>query len=127
MIKISIVIEVKPKFIPHFRENNRRRLLRQISKQLSRGFPTTGIYHSHNTERKGGRLAPHIHLFVSVPDEKLEQYLDQLPSDLIKKDRTGYFQLSDRKCWVLDYNLSLLKYCLGSTRKYQPEIIYGRV
>jgi nitrogen regulatory protein PII len=127
MKKISVVIEVKPEFITHFRQSRRRRLLRQVSKQLSRGFTTIGIYHSHNTERKGGEFLPHVHLIVSVPDEKLEQYLDQLPSDLLKKDKTGYFQLSDRKRWVLDFNDSLLTYCLGSGRKHLPEIVYGRV
>lgn len=77
--------------------------------------------------RKGGVFAPHIHLFVYVPDERLEQYLDQLPSDLMKKDKTGYFQLSDREHWVLDFDDRLLAYCYGSTRKHLPEIVYGRV
>jgi hypothetical protein len=127
MKKISIVIEIKPKFIPHFRQNRRRRLLHQVSKQLSRGFPAYGIYHSHNTERKGGEFAPHIHLIVTVSDKRLEQYLDQLPNDLLMKDKTGYFQLSDRKRWAFDCNDNLLTYCLGSTRKHLPEIVYGRV
>ena len=127
MTKISIVIEVKPEFIQHFRQNRRRRLLRQISKHLSRGFQAIAIYHSHNTERKGGEFAPHIHLIVSVPDERLEQYLDLLPSDLVIKDKTGYFRLSDRERWAVDTDDTLLTYSLGSGRKHLPEIVYGRV
>ena len=34
MTKVSVVIEVKPEFTPHFRQNRRRRLLLQVSKQL---------------------------------------------------------------------------------------------
>lgn len=127
MNKISVVIEIKPEFIPHFRKNPRRRLLRQVGKQLSRGFTSIAIYHSHNTERKGGEFSPHIHLIVTVPDERLEKYLDQLPADLDQKDKTGYFQLSDRKRWAFDFDDRLLAYCLGSERKYPPEVVYGRV
>lgn len=125
--KVSVVIEVKSEFIPHFRKNRRRRLLRQVSKQLSRGFTSIAIYHSHNTERKGEEFSPHIHLIVTVPEERFDQYLDQLPADLEQKDKTGYFQLSDRERWAFNFDDSLLTYCLGSGRKHLPEIVYGRV
>jgi len=127
MTNISVVIEVKPKFFPHFRRKPRRRLLRQVSKQLSRGFPTIGIYHSHNTERKAGAFSPHVHLIVSVPDERLEKFLEQLPTDFAKKEKTGYFQLSDREHWAFDFDDRMLIYCLGAGRKHLPEIVYGRV
>jgi len=127
MTNISVVIEVKPKYFPHFKQTLRRRLLSQVSKQLSRGFPTYGIYHSHNTEHKGGEFNPHVHLLVSVPDECLERFLDGLPTDLEQKDETGYFQLSDHNRWVLDFDGSLLAYSLGSERRHLPKIVYGRV
>ena len=128
MIFVSVVVHVQSSFYPHFRENPRRRLLRGICKELSRGLPAIGVYHSHHSERKGGGFAPHCHLIVEVAPHRLEQFLNGLPQDLISKDKSGYFSLSPRKKWrIQSEKINAWQYILGPKRKHLPEIIYGRV
>ena len=128
MTIISVVLHVRPNFIPHFKANRRKRELRDICKQLSRGYAIRGVYHSHHTERKGGQFAPHLHLLIEVPDDRLDRFLDGLEDDLRHKDKRGYFQLSPRSSWVLERDgHRLWEYVLGTGRKHIPEIVYGRV
>ena len=143
MKSVSIVLDVKPAFIPHFRANRRKRLQREVCKELSRGFPALGVYHSNQSEEKGGDFAPHIHLIVDVPDDRLEQFLDGLEEDLRCKDTQGYFNLSPRHTWkIQDGKIAAWTYTLGnanadqkdsikpkgeSRRKHIPEIVLGRV
>lgn len=128
MTIVSVVLHIKPNFIPHFKAKKRKRELHHICKQLSRGYETLGVYHPHHTERKGGDFAPHLHLLITVPDNCLERFLDGLESDLRHKDKREYFQLSPRGSWVLSADkLRLWQYVLGAGRKHVPEIVYGRV
>ena len=128
MTIVSVVLHVRPNFIPHFKANRRRRELRDICKQLARGYESLGVYHSHHTERKGGQFAPHLHLLIEVPDDRLDRFQDGLDDDLRHKDQHGYFQLSPRSSWVLSADkLRLWQYVLGAGRKHTPEIVYGRV
>lgn len=125
---ISVVLHVRPNFIQHFKANRRRRELRDICKQLSRGYESLGVYHSHHTERKGGEFAPHLHLVIEVSSGCLSRFVDGLEGDLRHKDKRGYFQLSPRSSWVLAADkLRLWQYVLGTDRKHIPEIVYGRV
>ena len=143
MKSVSIVLDVKPAFIPHFRANRRKRLQREICKGLARGFPALGVYHSNQSEEKGGGFDPHIHLIVEVPDDCLRKFLDGLEDDLHHKDRQGYFNLSPRHLWkIQDAKIAAWSYALGdgnadrqgsikpkgeSRRKHMPEIVLGRV
>ena len=143
MTIISVVLHVRPNFSAHFRANRRKRLQSKICKELSRGFPALGVYHSSHSEEKGGDFAPHIHLIFEVPNDRLERFLDGLKEDLHHKDKQGYFDLSPRHMWkVQDEKISAWAYALGngnadikggikpkgeSRRKHMPEIVYGRV
>ena len=125
---VSVVIHVQREFYPHFRANRRKRLQYNICKELARGLPALGVYHSHHSEKKGGEFAPHCHLIVEVPDDRLERFLDGLESDLLHKDKQGYFSLSDRSEWLVqDDKLAGWTYTLGAGREHLPEIVLGRV
>jgi hypothetical protein len=71
MTIVSIVLHVRPKRTHLFRDTARKRIQHRICKNMSRGFTSLGVYHSHHSERKGGDFAPHIHLAVDVPDTPL--------------------------------------------------------
>lgn len=128
MIFVSLVIDVQSAFYPHFRANRRKRLLRSICKELSRGLPALGVYHSNHSKRKGGGFAPHCHLIVEVPSNQLERFLDGLPHDLSRKDKSRYFSLSPREKWIVQTDkIDGWTYVLGAEREHLPEIVYGRV
>lgn len=132
MTIVSIVLHVRPRQTHLFRDSTRRRTLHRICKELARGFASLGVYHSHQSERKGGDFAPHIHLAVDVPDDRLEQFLDGLPQDLRLKDSSQLFELSPREKWEtsseqLHQAVGLWAYVLGSGRQHLPTIVYGRV
>lgn len=123
---VAFVIEIKSAHRKHFQQKTQRRLLRNISKQLSRGFPAQGFYHSHNTQKKGSKFSPHIHMIVELPEEKVTEFFDGLHADLALKDKTGYFALSDKEHWKRDTDIKYLEYCLGPYRNHLPEIIYQK-
>lgn len=132
MTIVSIVLHVRPNHTRLFRDNSRLRTLHRISKELARGFPGIGVYHSHHSERKGGLFAPHLHLCIDVPDDRLERFLDGLHQDLRVKDASHLFELSPRSSWrtscePLHQAATLWAYVLGTGRKHLPPIVYGRV
>lgn len=129
---VSVVLHVRPQQARLFRDNSRRRIQHRICKELSRGLPSIGVYHSHHSERKGGAFAPHLHLCLDVPDSRLAAFLDGLPNDLRVKDSSQLFELSPRSSWrtscePLGQAVALWAYVLGAGRKHLPPIVYGRV
>lgn len=126
---VSIVLHVHPNRTRLFRDSSRRRTLHRICKELARGFPALGVYHSHHSERKGGAFAPHLHLCLDVPDDRLAQFLDGLPHDLRLKDSSKLFLLAPRNSWrtscePLHQTVGLWAYVLGAGRKHLPTIVY---
>ena len=131
---VSVVVHVRREFRPHFllqgplQENKRKRHYRYICKELSRGLPALGVFHSHHSEKKGGAFAPHCHLIVEVPNNRLERFLSGLPTDLLYKDKQGYFSLSAPSEWIIqDEKVNGWQYALGAGRKHTPEIVLGKV
>lgn len=132
MTIVSVVLHVRPRQTPLFRDSSRRRILHRICKELARGFPSIGVYHSHHSLKKGGAFAPHLHLCLDVPQERLAAFLDGLPQDLNLKDSSRLFELSPRKKWEtsnepLHQAVKLWAYVLGTGRKHLPSIVYARV
>jgi len=132
MTIVSVVLHVRPNHTRLFRDSSRRRTLHRICKELARGFPSIGVYHSHHSERKGGLFAPHLHFLVDVPDDRLAAFLAGLPQDLRLKDSSQLFELSPRSSWrtscePLHQAVALWAYVLGTGRKHLPPIVYGRV
>jgi len=128
MTIVSVVLHVQRRHTHLFRNSPRRRTLHRVCKELSRGFQTLAVYHSHHSERKGGAFAPHLHLIVDVPEERLECFLDGLPQDLRTKDTSGLFELSPRGTWrtscePLPQAIDLWAYALGAGRKHLPLIV----
>ena len=128
MTIVSVVLHVRSKKTHLFRDSARRRTLHRISKELSRSFPSLAVYHSHHSERKGGAFAPHLHLAVDVPDDRLAAFLDGLPQDLRIKDSSQLFELSPRNSWrtscePLSQAVGLWSYALGTGRKHLPLIV----
>lgn len=132
MTIVSIVLHVRPKRTHLFRDTARKRIQHRICKDLARGFTSLGVYHSHHSERKGGDFAPHLHLCLDVPEDRLAAFLDGLPQDLRLKDSSQLFELSPRAKWEtssepLNQAVGLWAYVLGTGRKHLPPIVYGRV
>lgn len=132
MTIVSVVLHVRAKKTHLFRDSARKRALHRICKDLSRGFHSLAVYHSHHSLKKGGAFAPHLHLCLDVPQERLAAFLDGLPHDLALKDRSQLFELSPRKKWKtssepLHQAVALWAYVLGTGRKHLPLIVYGRV
>ncbi len=132
MTIVSVVLHVHPRQARLFRDSSRRRVLHRICKELARGFPGIGVYHSHHSERKGGAFSPHLHVCLDVPADRLAAFLDGLPQDLRLKDSSHLFELSPRSSWrtscePLNQAVALWSYMLGSGRKHLPSIVYGRV
>lgn len=128
MTIVSVVLHVRPRQTRLFRDSARRRTLHRICKELARGFPGIGVYHSHHSERKGGAFAPHLHLCLDVPDDRLTAFLDGLPQDLRLKDSSQLFELSPRAKWEtsgepLNQAVGLWAYALGTGRKHLPLIV----
>ena len=131
---VSVVVHVRREFYPHFRlqgplqENRRKRHYRSICKELSRGLPALGVFHSHHSEKKGGAFAPHCHLIVQVPNDRLERFLRGLGADLRQKDKHCYFSLSAPSEWIIqDEKVDCWQYVLGNDRRHLPEIVLGKV
>ena len=78
MTIVSIVLHVRPNHTRLFRDSSRRRILHRICKELARGFPCIGVYHSHHSLKKGGAFAPYLHMCMDVPGDRLERFLDGL-------------------------------------------------
>lgn len=132
MTIVSIVLHVRPRQTRLFRESSRLRTLHRICKEISRGFTSIGVYHSHHSLKKGGAFAPHLHLCIDVPADRLATFLDGLPQDLRLKDSSHLFELSPREKWetsseTLHQAVALWAYVLGTGRKHLPPIVYGRV
>jgi hypothetical protein len=128
MTIVSVVLHVQRRHTHLFRDTSRRRTLHRVCKELSRGYQTLAVYHSHHSERKGGAFAPHLHLAVDVPDDRLAGFLDGLPHDLQVKDSSALFQLSPRGTWrtscePLHQAIDLWAYALGADRKHLPLIV----
>ena len=128
MTIVSVVLHVQRRRTHLFRDSSRRRTLHRICKELARGYPSLAVYHSHQSERKGGAFAPHLHLAVDVPDDRLDCFLDGLPHDLRTKDTSGLFELSPRGTWrtscePLHQAADLWAYALGAGRKHLPLIV----
>lgn len=128
MTIVSVVLHVKRHHTHLFRNSSRRRTLHRVCKELSRGFRFLAAYHSHHSERKGGAFAPHLHLILDVPEDRLECFLNGLPHDLHVKDTSGLFELSPRSTWrtscePLPQAIDLLAYALGAGRKHLPLIV----
>lgn len=132
MTIVSVVLHVRPNHTRLFRDSSRRRTLHRICKEISRGFSCLCVYHSHHSERKGGQFAPHLHLCLDVPEDRLAAFLGGLSQDLRLKDRSHLFELSPREKWEtssepLHQAVALWAYLLGASRKHLPSIVYGRV
>lgn len=128
MTIVSVVLHVQRRHTHLFRDSARRRTLHRVCKELSRGFRFLAAYHSHHSERKGGAFAPHLHLILDVPEDRLECFLDGLTDDLQVKDTSGLFELSPRCTWrtscePLRQATALWAYALGGDRKHLPLIV----
>ena len=132
MTIVSLVLHVRPNHTHLFRDSSRLRSLHRTSKELSRGFPCLCVYHSHHSLKKGGGFAPHLHLCIDVPEDRLERFLGGLQEDLRVKDSSHLFALSPREKWQtscepLHQAVKLWAYVLGTGRKHLPSIVYARV
>lgn len=128
MTIVSVVLHVQRRHVHLFRDTSRRRTLHRICKELSRGYQSLAVYHSHHSERKGGAFAPHLHLIVDVPDSRRAAFLDGLPQDLAIKDTSQLFELSPCSTWrtscePLHQAIELWAYALGAGRKHLPLIV----
>jgi hypothetical protein len=128
MTIVSVVLHVQRRHMHLFRDTSRRRTLHRVCKELSRGFMFLAVYHSHHSKRKGGAFAPHLHLAVDVPDNRLAVFLDGLPQDLRIKDSSQLFELSPLSSWQtscepLMQAIDLWAYAVGTGRKHLPLIV----
>lgn len=93
---------------------------------VARDYPAIGYLHTHQTASRGGKLAPHIHLFILIPDERFEIWKAGVKADLVRRFAPTRIDLSDPDKWVIDPDnaVSLLRYAIGQDRQHTPHPIY---
>ncbi len=98
----------------------------QACKAIARDYPALGYLHSHQTATKGGKLAPHIHLFIALPDERHELWVAGAKAELARRFATTAIELSDPGTWVIDPDnpVSLLRYAIGQYRQHTPQPVF---
>lgn len=98
----------------------------QACKSIARDYPALGYLHSHQTAARGGKFAPHIHLFIALPDERFQLWTAGVKADLVRRFAPALFELSDPDTWVIDPDnpVSLLRYAIGQDRQHTPQPVY---
>lgn len=93
---------------------------------VARDYPALGYLHTHQKTALGGKLAPHIHLIVAVPQNRIGQWQAGAKADLARRFAPTAFTLSDPDSWVLnpDDPVAMLKYVSGQERHHQPTPVY---
>ena len=100
--------------------------MQKICAQLASGFTAFGYYHSHTSQRKGGRFSPHIHLVIAIPKTEFQRWQNNVELEFKKSGLDKSFKLcntSDPRAKVYDL-YKLMNYLAGSKRIYLPEPIY---
>ena len=98
----------------------------QACKAIARDYPALGYLHTHQTAARGGKHTPHIHLFIALPDERLQLWTVGAKADLARRFAPALFELSDPDTWVIDPDnpVSLLRYVIGQDRQHTPITAY---
>lgn len=98
----------------------------QACKSVAREYPAIGYLHTHQTAAKGGKFAPHIHLFIALPDERAKLWKAGAKADLARRFASSLIELSDPDSWVFDPDspVSLLRYVAGQGRWFTPSPVY---
>lgn len=98
----------------------------QACQAVARDYPAIGYLHTHQKRSLGGKLAPHTHLFIMLPDERTELWKAGVKADLARRFAPRIIGLSDPDRWVLSPNnlVPLLRYVIGQDRWFTPSPIY---
>lgn len=98
----------------------------QACKAIARDYPALGYLHSHQTATRGGKLAPHTHLFIALPDERQELWAAGAKAELARRFAPTAIELSDPETWVMDPDnpVALLRYAIGQDRQHTPRPIF---
>lgn len=93
---------------------------------VAREYPAIGYLHTHQTAAKGGKFAPHTHLFIALPGERVELWKAGAKADLARRFAPSQIELSDPDTWVLnpDRPVALLQYVIGQNRWFTPSPVY---
>lgn len=98
----------------------------QACKAVAREYPAYGYLHTHQKQSLGGKFAPHTHLFIALPDERVELWKAGAKADLARRFAPSLIELSDPDSWVFDpdSSVSLLRYVAGQGRWFTPIPVY---
>lgn len=98
----------------------------QACKAVARDYPALGYFHTHQTVARGGNFAPHIHLFLMLPNDRMSLWTAGAKADLARRFAPTVFELSDPGSWVVDPDnpLRLLRYAIGQDRNQTPVPAY---
>ena len=98
----------------------------KICARLANGFTAFAYYHSHKSQRKGGRFSPHIHLVIAIPKNEFRHWQDNVELGFKTSGLDLNFTLCnirDPRAKVCDLS-KLMNYLVGDKRVYLPEPIY---
>lgn len=98
----------------------------QACRAVARDYPALGYLHSHQTAARGSKHAPHIHLFLMLPDDRVALWSAGAKADLVRRFAPAVIELSDPDTWVInpDNPVSLLRYAIGQDRQHTPQPVY---
>jgi hypothetical protein len=98
----------------------------QACRAVARDYPSLGYFHSHQTAARGAKLAPHIHLFLMLPDDRVSLWKAGAKADLARRFDPALFELSSPKGWIIDPDspAGLLRYAIGQDRSHTPVPAY---
>lgn len=101
----------------------------QACQAVARDYPAYGYLHTHQKPEKGGKFAPHIHLFIMLPDERIQLWTDSAEADLARRFAPNVIELSNPEDWVLepDNRIAILGYAADPWRKPEPVQAYWKI
>lgn len=94
----------------------------QACQAVARDYPAYGYFHTHQKHERGGKFAPHIHLFIMLPDERVQLWISRAKADLARRFAPSIIELSNSKDWVLepDSRIAILGYAANPRRNPEP-------
>ena len=102
------------------------KICKQICVSLAYKFSGIGVLHTHQKRRFGGNYAPHIHLFLDIPIDQIEQYEAKINNLKKRKDKNNIFHILPNKDDIRLINnwQSHLRYLLGESRIHLPKEVF---
>jgi len=100
----------------------------QACKSVSREYPAIGYLHTNQTVGRGSNETPHIHLFIMLPEDRVQLWQAGAKADLARHFASNVVSLSNPDEWVLnpDKPVLLLRYAIGNERWHTPIPAYWK-